>query len=96
VVGGVAYNVKPWSFSAQMLFNTGLRGGFGDTQELPNVFQVDLGVSRSFGEWTDRLTLLNIFDKVNLIRPANGVGVYQAAYGPRFTIFDTITIPLHP
>jgi hypothetical protein len=29
---------------------------------------------------------------VNLIRPANGIGIFQSAYGPRFTVFGTIAL----
>jgi hypothetical protein len=46
------------------------------------------------GEVTDRITLLNIFDRTNLIRPAEGIGIFQAAYGPRITVYDTLTVPL--
>ena len=37
---------------------------------------------------------LNILDRTNLIRPANGIGVFQAAYGPRITVYDALTLPL--
>ena len=43
---------------------------------------------------TDRITLLNIFDRTNLIRPSEGIGIFQAAYAPRITVYDTVTIPL--
>jgi hypothetical protein len=43
---------------------------------------------------TNRITLLNIFNRTNLIRRAEGVGIFQAAYGPRITVYDTLTIPL--
>jgi len=43
---------------------------------------------------TNRVTLLNIFDRTNLIRPSNGIGVFQAAYGPRITVYNALTIPL--
>jgi hypothetical protein len=38
------------------------------------------------GEVKNRITLLNIFDRTNLIRPAEGIGIFQAAYGPRITV----------
>jgi hypothetical protein len=40
------------------------------------------------GKFTNRVVLLNIFDRINLIWPANGIGVFQDAYGPRITVFD--------
>ena len=65
----------------------------------PHVTQVNLSGQRSFqipriGEITNRITLLNILDRTNLIRPAEGIGIFQAAYGPRITVYDTLTIPL--
>jgi hypothetical protein len=97
--GGITYRWKPYVFSASAIYSSGLRGGFADLEALPHVVQVDLSALRSFqvpglGEVTDRITLLNIFDRTNLIRPAEGIGIFQAAYGPRITVYDTVTIPL--
>ena len=97
--GGIAYHWKPWMFSADVIYSSGLRGGFADLESLPHVVQVNLAAQRAFhvpsiGEVTDRITLLNIFDRTNLIRPAEGIGIFQAAYGPRITVYDTLTIPL--
>jgi TonB dependent receptor/Carboxypeptidase regulatory-like domain/TonB-dependent Receptor Plug Domain len=97
--GGVTYRWKPYVFSAAAIYSSGLRGGFADLEALPHVVQVDLSALRSFevpglGEVTDRITLLNIFDRTNLIRPSEGIGIFQAAYGPRITVYDTLTIPL--
>jgi len=96
---GITYRWKQYVFSADTLYSSGLRGGFADLQSLPHVVQADLSGQRSFklpyiGEVTDRITLLNIFDRTNLIRPAEGIGIFQAAYGPRITVYDTVTIPL--
>jgi outer membrane receptor protein involved in Fe transport len=97
--GGITYNWDPYSFSLDALYSSGLRGGFADLESLPHVVQVDLSGQRSFevphiGAVTDRITLLNILDRTNLIRPAEGIGIFQAAYGPRITVYDTLTIPL--
>ena len=97
--GGIAYSWQPWSFSLEALYSSGLRAGFADLESLPHVVQVDLSGQRGFaiphiGEVTNRITLLNIFDRTNLIRPAEGIGIFQAAYGPRITVYDTVTIPL--
>jgi hypothetical protein len=27
-----------------------------------------------------------------LIRPAEGIGIFQSAYGPRFTVLNTLTM----
>jgi hypothetical protein len=99
ITAGGTYDWKPWSFSVDATYSSGLRGGFADTEQLPNVFQLNVGIERKFeipgvGEVSDRLTILNAFDRTNLIRPSEGIGIFQSAYGPRFTVFDAITVPL--
>lgn len=99
--GGATYRWKPYEFSLSAIYSSGLRAGFADLESLPNVVQIDLSGQRSFqlpklGEIIDRITLLNILDRTNLIRPAEGIGIFQAAYGPRITVYDTLTIPLPP
>ena len=60
---------------------------------------INVGIERGFdiegiGTITDCLTFLNIFDRVNLIRPSGGLGVFQSANEPRFTVFNAITVRL--
>jgi outer membrane receptor protein involved in Fe transport len=97
--GGAAYRWGPYQFTVDGLFSSGLRGGFANRTQLPKVWQFNLSAARDFiapgiGKIANRITLLNIFDRTNLIRPANGIGVFQAAYGPRITVLDAMTIPL--
>lgn len=92
---GAAYTCKPWTFSLDAVYSSGLRAGFADTERLPSTLQVNLGVQRTFGQVVNRLTILNLLDRTNLIRPAQGIGIFQSAYGPRFTLFDSVTIPFH-
>jgi len=97
--GGAAYRWKDYQFALDGLFSSGLRGGFANLIQLPQVWQFDLSAARNFviprlGKFTNRVVLLNIFDRTNLIRPANGIGVFQAAYGPRITVYDALTVPL--
>jgi len=61
------------------------------------VIQFNLGALRNFkipgiGEIENRITVLNVFDRVNLIRPAEGIGIFQSAYGPRRTFLDSLTL----
>ncbi len=98
ISAGVTVAWKPYSFSLDALYSSGLRAGFADLERLPSVFQVNLGVQRAFrvrgvGEVANRLTVLNLLDRINLIRPAQGIGIFQAAYGPRLTVLDALTIP---
>jgi hypothetical protein len=97
VSSGASYSFGPYGVSADLVYSSGLRGGFADTQTMPTMVQVNAALQRSFtlpgiGPIINRLTLLNLFDRTNLIRPAQGIGIFQAAYGPRFTIFDGVTI----
>jgi outer membrane receptor protein involved in Fe transport len=97
--GGAAYRWNDYQFTIDGLFSSGLRGGFANQTQLPQVWQFNLSAARDFvlpglGKFTNRVTLLNIFDRTNLIRPANGIGVFQAAYGPRITVYNALTIPL--
>jgi len=44
------------------------------------------------GQLSDRISILNLLDRTNLIRPSEGLGIFQSAYGPRFTILNTISL----
>ena len=83
--GGAAYRWKSYQFTVDGLFSSGLRGGFANQTQLPKVWQFNLSAARDFvtgfGTFTNRIVLLNIFDRTNLIRPTIGIGVFQAAYG---------------
>ncbi len=95
--GGVAYSWNDYHFTFDGLFSSGLRGGFANQTQLPKVWQFNLSGAKDFvipgfGKFTNRIVLLRIFDRTNLIPPANGIGVFQAAYGPRITVYDALTI----
>jgi outer membrane receptor protein involved in Fe transport len=97
--GGLAYRWIDYQFTFDGLFSSGLRAGYANQMPLPNVLQFNLSAAKDFvipgiGKFNDRIVLLNIFDRTNLIRPANGIGVFQAAYGPRITVYDALTVPL--
>ncbi len=94
---GASWRTGPWSIAADGLYSSGLRSGFADLTQLPHVVQVDMSVERAWHTrgstlLTQRLALLNVFDRVNLIRPENGIGIFQSAYGPRRTLYYTLTL----
>jgi hypothetical protein len=94
---GASWRVGAYTVAADGLYSSGLRSGFADTDKLPHVIQVNMSVERSIevpgvGLLTNRLAVLNLFDRVNLIRPADGIGIFQSAYGPRLTFYDTLTL----
>jgi outer membrane cobalamin receptor len=95
---GASYKLAGFNFSLDTTYSSGLRAGFADLEKLPDVIQLNAGVERDFeipgiGKIIDRFTALNLLNRINLIRPAEGIGIFQAAYGTRLTLFNTITIP---
>jgi outer membrane receptor protein involved in Fe transport len=95
---GASYTLRPVTFVLDGIYSSGLRGGFADEEQLPTVVQFNAAVQGDFtipgiGTVSDRVTFLNLLDRVNLIRPAEGIGIFQSAYGPRFTVLNTLTIP---
>ncbi len=95
---GATYDWQPYSFGIDATYSSGLRGGFADEEALPTVFQINLNTERSFnipgvGKVIDRVIVYNILDRTNLIRPAEGIGIFQSAFGPRRSIFNSLTIP---
>ena len=94
---GVSYKFNSYSLFADALYSSGLAGGFADTQTLPQVVQLNAGAG-----WTVstpgllpmslRLSVLNLLDRVNEIRSAEGIGIFQAAYGPRRTLYATCSV----
>ena len=94
---GASWRTGPWAIAADGLYSSGLRSGFADLTQLPHVVQVDLSIERASQTagsmlLTQRLALLNVLDRVNFIRPAEGIGIFQSAYGPRRTLYYTLTL----
>ena len=94
---GLNYQAHQYSLSADALYSSGLAGGFADTQTLPRVIQVNASAERTVSipglpPMAIRLSMLNVFDRVNEIRSAQGIGIFQAAYGPRRTVYGTLSV----
>jgi outer membrane receptor protein involved in Fe transport len=94
---GVSWRLGPWSLTADGIYSSGLRAGFADLEQLPQVIQVNFSAEHTFhvsgiGDLSDRLAVLNVLDRINLIRPAEGIGIFQSAYTPRRTLYYTITL----
>jgi outer membrane receptor protein involved in Fe transport len=69
------------------IFGTGLRNGFDNTTHLPSYGTANIGISQEFQNFTARLDIENIFDKIYQIRDGSGVGVFAPSYGPRRGIY---------
>ena len=94
---GVAYLWNGTRFTADMVAGSGLRtveptnlvynGG-----TVPSYQQVNLGISHVFasapgGPVTVRLAVINLLDKIYLLRSMTGVGEFSNQYGPRRSVY---------
>ena len=77
-------------FSATMIYGSGLRSGFANTDHLSPYGQINLGIVKEFKDWgwnaqplTVRFDVINLADTIYEIRDGSGIGVFAAQYGPR-------------
>jgi outer membrane receptor protein involved in Fe transport len=86
---GASYLWNDTRLSASMIYGSGLRSGFANTDHLPAYTQVNLGVSHDFylvapnKPTTLRFDVVNLFDKIYEIRDGSGIGVFAPQFGPR-------------
>jgi outer membrane receptor protein involved in Fe transport len=94
---GASYLWKDTRFSASMIYGSGLRSGFANTDHLPSYTQVNAGISHDFNivapnkPTTLRFDVVNVFDKIYEIRDGSGIGVFAPQFGPRRGFFVGIT-----
>jgi outer membrane receptor protein involved in Fe transport len=94
---GAAYLWRGTRFTADMVAGSGLRTQPANDlvfngETVPSYQQVNLGISHVFaaapgGPITVRAALINLLDKVYLLRSMTGVGEFANQYGPRRTIY---------
>lgn len=98
--GGVAYRWSEIQFLADAFFGSGMRstpeGGTPNSDHLPAYMQVNVGVAREYqtpwlGKLGVRLSIVNLFDRVYEIRNGTGVGVGAPQFGPRRSLYGTIS-----
>ena len=96
--GGIAYRLgDSTTLSSDVLYGSGLRDGFANTEHLPSYTQVNLAAERSFdlgaglGKISGRLAVLNVFDRVYELRDGSGIGVGAPQFGPRRTFVVGMT-----
>lgn len=90
---GASYLWNGTRFSASMIYGSGLRSGFANTDHLPSYTQVNVGVSHDFNivapnkPTTLRFDIVNLFDSIYEIRNGSGIGVFAPQFGPRRGFF---------
>ena len=81
-----------------LLYGSGLRRGFANTEHLPSFVQVNASVSRSFnvaslGKFDVRLSAINLFDRSYELRDGSGIGVGAPQFAPRRTLYVALSKP---
>ncbi len=96
---GAAYLWRGTKFTIDMLAGSGLRTQPANDlqyngETVPSYQQVNLGISHVFkapgGPITVRVALINLLDKVYLLRSMTGVGEFANQYAPRRTLYAGI------
>lgn len=86
---GASYLWEGTRYSVSMIYGSGLRSGFANTDHLPGYTQVNFGLSHDFNivapnkPTTLRFDVVNAFDTIYQIRDGSGIGVFAPQYGPR-------------
>jgi outer membrane receptor protein involved in Fe transport len=94
---GASYLWNGTRFSASMIYGSGNRSGFANTDHVPSYTQVNLGISREylFPGWSKPTTLrfdvVNLFDQIYQIRDGSGIGVFAPQFGARRGFFVGIS-----
>jgi hypothetical protein len=90
---GASYAYKNTTVYADILYGSGLRSGFANTDELPGYYPVNLGFTQAFhlpekyGRLLFRFDITNLFDQSYALRNGTGIGVFAPQFGPRRGFF---------
>ena len=93
VSAGASYTYKDTTVYADLLYGSGLRSGFANTDELPGYYPLNLGFTHIFhlpekyGLLKFRFDVTNLFDQSYQLRNGTGIGVFAPQFGPRRGFF---------
>jgi outer membrane receptor protein involved in Fe transport len=96
---GVSYRLGDGTvLGADLLYGSGLRNGFANTEHLPSSVQVNAAVSRGFdvsgiGKFDLRVSAINLFDRSYQLRDGSGIGVGAPQFAPRRTLYVALSKP---
>jgi outer membrane receptor protein involved in Fe transport len=97
VSAGASYTYKDTTVYADLLYGSGLRSGFVNTDELPGYYPVNLGFTHEFhlpekyGQIRVRFDVVNVFDQSYQLRNGTGIGVFAPQFGPRRGFFGGLS-----
>ena len=96
---GMSYRVAQKTVvGADVLYGSGLRRGFANSEHVPGYVYVNGSVMQAFdfgplGKLSARLSVLNLFDRSYQLRDGSGIGVGAPQFGARRTIYVAISKP---
>jgi outer membrane receptor protein involved in Fe transport len=85
------------SLYADLLYGSGLRRGFANTDELPGYYPVNVGLMHEihlpekYGQIRVRFDVTNLFDQSYQLRNGTGIGVFAPQFGPRRGFFGGVS-----
>jgi outer membrane receptor protein involved in Fe transport len=95
---GASYRWGDMLASADGIYGSGLRAGFANLEHTPQYTQWNAAIARNFHPWHDdgkplslRLSAINLFDRIYLLRSGTGIGEFAPQYGPRRGGFVELT-----
>jgi outer membrane receptor protein involved in Fe transport len=93
---GASYLWQDTRFSASMVYGSGLRSGFANTDHVAPYATANIGISREIKQpdgkpLTVRFDVVNVFDTVYELRDGSGIGVFAPQFGERRGYFVGIS-----
>ncbi|HZT55525.1 MAG TPA: TonB-dependent receptor [Burkholderiaceae bacterium] len=96
---GVSYRIgDSTTAGGDVLYGSGLRRGFANTEHLPAYVQVNASVAHTvrldgLGNVDLRISALNLFDRSYQLRDGSGIGVGAPQFAPRRTFYLALSKP---
>ena len=93
---GASYLWHDTRFSASMVYGSGLRSGFANTDHVPPYATANIGISHEFKQpdgkpVTVRFDVVNVFDAIYELRDGSGIGVFAPQFGMRRGFFAGVS-----
>jgi outer membrane receptor protein involved in Fe transport len=93
---GASYQWGATRVAADLLYGSGLRSGFANSEHLPSYTQVNLSATQTLqtemlGKFEGRLAIINLFDRSFELRDGTGIGVGAPQFGPRRGFYGGVT-----
>jgi outer membrane receptor protein involved in Fe transport len=96
---GVSYRLWGFLVSVDGFWGNGYHFGFANLETQHPYVQVNAAIAHSLalpklGDVEGRVSVVNLFDHISLIRQGSGIGVFSPQYGPRRALYFTLAVPL--